>query len=131
MACSSVFFCLWQHALVHWWAGDKMPQSMGSNNQSVPNVLMGSLSGSVSGGSYQSHYLQGKSTGTEEAWAGTEELALGMGSEHQRAETRGLSTQDTAANKQRWLTQQWLACPSAHAKSAQSHRQRVESLKCF
>lgn len=65
------------------------------------------------------------------AWAGMEALALGMGSEYGRAETQGLSTQDAAVNKQWWLTQQWLACPLAHVKSAQSHQQRVESLKCF
>lgn len=65
------------------------------------------------------------------ARAGMEVLALGMGSEHSRAETQGLSTQDAAVNKQWWLTRQWLVCPLVHVKRAQSHQQRVESFKCF
>jgi len=61
--------------------------------------------------------------------AGSEELAMGMSSDHWK--TENLSTWGTAVNNWWSLTQQGLVCPLAHALSAQIHQKRVESLTFF
>lgn len=125
-----VFLCLWQHILIHWWAGDRMSQSMRSKNQLISKLLVGVIPTvwQQDGCGEVSHHpdcLQGKTSGRDRG------SDSGNGVRALQSWDSGFSTRDTTVNKWQWLIRQWFVCPLVHARSAHSHQQRVESLKCF